>query len=169
LVDVRDGYMKRKFAVLAGIGCAVASMALFISTFVTAVHAKAPFQDAPAAAKTVWDGVYSQKQADRGKEAFGQNCSVCHGDDLAGQDMATPLAGSNFTSNWSGLTVGALTERIHNTMPLSNPGSLSQAQATDITAYILSFNKFPAGDTDLTTNTPLQKMIKIEAMKPGDK
>ena len=39
---------------------------------------------AGAAGKTVWDGVYGAAQAERGKEAYAQKCSGCHGDFLDG-------------------------------------------------------------------------------------
>ena len=36
--------------------------------------------------------------------------------------MATPLAGAEFMTNWNGLTLGDLFERIRTTMPLNYPG-----------------------------------------------
>ena len=32
----------------------------------------------PAAAQTVWDGVYSQEQAERGKNMYLAECVLCH-------------------------------------------------------------------------------------------
>ncbi len=85
--------------------------------------------------------------------------------------MATPLAGGKFMSNWNGLTVGDLFERIRNTMPLSypGPGTLSKESTSDILAYILSYNKFPAGQTELPRDKSVLKMITIQAMKPDQK
>jgi S-disulfanyl-L-cysteine oxidoreductase SoxD len=120
---------------------------------------------AQGAGKTTWDGVYSQAQADRGKGAYTQACLECHGEELAGQDMTPPLAGAEFLSNWNGLTVGDLAERIRTTMPLNKPGSLTRDQIADILAYIMSYNKFPAGSTELTKDVQVQKTITIQATK----
>jgi hypothetical protein len=35
-------------------------------------------------------------------------------------------------------------------MPQSNPGSLPRNEYVDILAYILSLNRYPAGDNELT-------------------
>ena len=59
--------------------------------------------------------------------------------------------GNDFLSNWNGLTAGDLFERIHNTMPLSKPGSLGRDVDADILAYIFAMNKFPSGQTDSQT------------------
>jgi mono/diheme cytochrome c family protein len=32
---------------------------------------------------SVWDGVYMPDQATRGKVIYGEQCAVCHGDELA--------------------------------------------------------------------------------------
>jgi hypothetical protein len=59
------------------------------------------------------------------------------------------LGGAQFLSNWNGITVGDLFERIRKSMPQSNPGKLTRKQAADVIAYVLSFNKFPEGDVEL--------------------
>jgi len=46
-------------------------------------------------------------------------------------------------------------------MPQSNPGSLSPAGYSDITAYTLEMNKAPAGDTELSSNEDDLKAIVI--------
>src|SRR5262245_21659598 len=43
------------------------------------------------AGKTVWDAVYSEAQAERGKAAYEKDCAFCHLSDLAGQGFAPPL------------------------------------------------------------------------------
>jgi mono/diheme cytochrome c family protein len=116
--------------------------------------------------RSVWDGVYTADQAKRGESAYAANCASCHGDQLNGGEMAPPLAGGEFMSNWNGLTVGDLFERIRTTMPANTPGKLSRETNADITAFILAFNKFPAGDHDLPRTTEALKQIKLEAEKP---
>jgi hypothetical protein len=136
------------------------------------VHAQQPpSQDTT---RSVWDGVYTNAQADRGKEQYTQYCSDCHVDTLMGDGMTPPVAGGDFLSNWNGLTVGDLFERIRITMPLNNPGSLARNLNCDILAYIFSFNNFPSGQTELPHDTPKLKQIRIQSFKPdqggkGDK
>ena len=116
--------------------------------------------------RSVWDGVYTPQQASMGQAAFAQYCVACHGDALTGGDAAPPLAGGEFLSNWTGLTVGDLFERIRTTMPLNNPGSLNRENTTRILAYILNFNRFPSGTAELSTRTEYLKMIRIDADPP---
>ena len=116
--------------------------------------------------RSVWDGVYTADQAKRGEAAYSTNCASCHGDQLNGGEMAPPLAGGEFMSNWNGLTVGDLFDRIRSTMPATKPGSLTREVNADIVSYILAFNKFPAGDHELPHQTEVLKQIKLEADKP---
>ena len=118
------------------------------------------------AVRTVWDGVYSKEQAERGAPLFKQHCASCHGETLEGIEMAPALAGGEFIDKWAGQTMGDLFERIRATMPNDKPGRLSRAVNADITAYMLSFNKFPAGGTELSSDTEALKQIRIDAQKP---
>src|SRR5579863_8980555 len=117
------------------------------------------------ATRSVWDGVYTQEQADRGRPLYNQHCASCHADTLMGGEMSPPLVGGEFLSNWNGLTVAELFERIRTTMPQNKPGKLSREVNADITAYILSVNKFPAGKTDLPHTTEFLKDIRIDSEK----
>jgi len=119
--------------------------------------------------RSVWDGVYTGEQAKRGGALYGQECASCHGEDLMGADEATPLAGGQFMSNWDGLTVGDLFERVRVSMPQGDPGKLDRQQTADVLAYVLQVNQFPVGETELARQTEVLKQIRIEATKPGDK
>jgi hypothetical protein len=68
-------------------------------------------------------------------------------------------------SNWNGLTVGDLFDRIRVSMPADRPGKLSREQIADILAYMLSMNQFPAGKAELERQTEALKQIRIEAEK----
>ena len=135
-------------ALLAMFGCAIA------------IAAQEPEK------RTVWSGVYSTEQAKRGEGLYAQSCAACHGNTLEGGEMAPPLAGGQFMSNWSGLTLGDLMERTRISMPQNNPGSLSRQQYADILAFMLSVGNFPAGKTDLPRETEILKQITIDATKP---
>jgi mono/diheme cytochrome c family protein len=117
--------------------------------------------------KSVWDGVYTQAQADRGKQGYAEQCASCHGPELTGGEMAPALAGGEFLAGWDGLTVGDLFERIRISMPQNAPGSLSGQQNADILAFVFASNRFPAGDTELSNQAMVLKDIKFEAKKSG--
>jgi mono/diheme cytochrome c family protein len=115
---------------------------------------------------TVWDGVYTAEQAKRGAALYANNCASCHGLALTGGESAPPLTGGDFLSNWSGLTLGDLFERIRVSMPADRPGALSREQNANILAHILNVGQFPAGTAELSTQTENLKQIRIEAIKP---
>jgi cytochrome c len=119
--------------------------------------------------RSVWDGVYTEEQAKRGEDLYRKECASCHGDTLVGGGGAAPLSGGTFLSNWNGLTVGDLFDRIRKTMPQGSPGKLTKQQDADILAYLLSFNKFPAGEAELKKQVEFLKEIRFEATKPDTK
>jgi hypothetical protein len=80
--------------------------------------------------------------------------------------MAPPLTGGQFKYNWNGLTVGDLFERLRISMPQDNPGGLSRQQNADVLAFMLAKSDFPAGDTELASQTEVLKEIKFEADRP---
>jgi len=118
------------------------------------------------AGKTVWDGVYSKEQQRRGRALYDERCASCHGSELTGLDVAPPLAGGAFQSNWTGLTVGDLAERIRISMPQGNEGTLSRQQVSDVIAAIFAVNEYPAAQMDLPKELELLKQIQIAARKP---
>jgi mono/diheme cytochrome c family protein len=144
--------MKIKIAALALVG--VTSMGLYNTTL-----------RAQDGGRSVWDGVYTQEQADRGKASYARECASCHGDSLTGGEMAPALAGGDFLSNWNGLSVGQFFDRVRTSMPLNKPGSVSREVNSDITAFILQANSFPAGKAQLDTKSEILNGIKIEAKK----
>jgi mono/diheme cytochrome c family protein len=120
---------------------------------------------APAAAKTTNDGVFTDAQVKKGSEIYQQQCASCHDAQLAGSGTAPALAGTDFSANWKDETVGSLFERIRATMPADNPGSLSRSQVSELVAFILNFNKYPVGQTELGSDFEALKAIKITAVK----
>jgi mono/diheme cytochrome c family protein len=145
-------------------------MRLPIAILTAAALACAAFMTAQTAApRNVWDGIYTTDQAKRGEALYGQHCGSCHGGTLDGGEAAPPLAGAGFLSNWSGLTVGELFERIRTSMPLDNPGKLSRQDNADILAHILKVNNFPAGEKEMSHATEVLKEIRLDAAKPGSK
>ncbi len=116
-------------------------------------------------AKSVWDGVYSAEQVERGKKAYNNLCARCHGEKLLGNDDATPLVGTGFLAKWDGKSVGALVELTRTEMPSDGPGKLTRKQCTDITAYLLNANGFPAGQSELLPELDVLNGIQLQTKK----
>ena len=155
------------------VGVAFISLAA-LGAFRSSVRAEptAPSPQAPATFSTepsqsVWDGVYTEEQANRGGPLYSQRCAQCHAPDLTGGETAPALASAEFKGNWSGLSVDDLFERIKISMPQDNPGSLSRQQTADILAFVLSRGGFPAGGTELPREAEVLKQIRFEAIKPS--
>jgi mono/diheme cytochrome c family protein len=123
----------------------------------------------PALAQTVsiWDGVYTDAQAARGAAGFSARCANCHGADLGGTGEAPALSGAKFLSDFDGLSLGDVFDRIRTTMPQDNPGSLTRDEAADILAYLLKANALPAGAKELDRRSEYLKAIGFSAAKPG--
>ena len=111
-----------------------------------------------AQARTIWDGAYTEAQADRGHTAYMQNCSRCHGESLMGMFEIPPLVG-RIIPYYSGSNLSVFLDYISTAMPLGRPGSLSPATNADIMAYILKVNEAPAGSKELTADSA--KTIKF--------
>jgi mono/diheme cytochrome c family protein len=116
---------------------------------------------------SVWDGVYSADQGQRGKEQYQKSgCAACHGSNLEGQGMAAALNGETFMNSWNARTVQDLFLRIQTTMPQDDPGSLTSDECRDIVAFLLQSNKFPPGQTDLGPDAAALKAITLLREKP---
>ena len=123
--------------------------ALAIATAGAAATSPAPAGTAQDAQRTVWDGVYSEAQAERGRVAYARHCASCHAADLSGSLEARPLAGPRFMQDWSEDTVHTLYTRVRDLMPFDDPATLTDDVYLDSVAYILQYNGFPAGEADL--------------------
>lgn len=117
------------------------------------------------APQSVWDGVYSEAQTQRGSAAYAKLCASCHGSDLTGQGQTPPLTGDDFKADWNNQTVDDLFEEVQTSMPADHPGSLARADTADIVAFILKSNQFPAGSADLSSDAAALKQIKFQAKK----
>jgi len=103
-------------------------------------------------AQSIWDGVYTEEQAQRGAEQYSARCVSCHGADLRGNSNAPSLLGMSFMFIWEGRTLGEMFGKMRNEMPTDQPGSLPAGTYADILAFILKTNEFPAGEAELAPN-----------------
>lgn len=124
-------------------------------------------QEASPAKRSVWDGVYTEGQAQRGKELYAAHCIACHGENLESNGSVKALSGPDFAANWNGLTMGDLLERTRTTMPMDKPGTLSRQQIADVLSFVLSVNKMPAGSTELPRQSEILSGITFLARKPS--
>jgi S-disulfanyl-L-cysteine oxidoreductase SoxD len=137
--------------------------AIFLRFAAASLAAGGLFLASAQTTKSVWDGVYSTDQAKQGDQDYHRDCASCHGAALQGRGQAPSLAGSGFTGNWDGMTVGDLFEKIQSAMPADRPGQLTQDENAGILAYILQANKFPSGPAALTSDIDAAKKIRFEA------
>lgn len=99
--------------------------------------------------RTVWDGVYTEGQAERGEVQYTASCAACHAPDLRGDNTSPSLVGLSFAFLWGERTLGELFGRIQELMPTDRPGSLSAQTYRDILAFILRANSYPTGEQEL--------------------
>ncbi len=117
----------------------------------------------------MWDGVYTDAQAKRGGQVYAAHCLNCHGEALQGDGTATALTGPGFMADFNGASLGEMLDRTRTTMPDDNPGTMSRQQIADVLTYVLSVNKFPAGEAELPTQAEVLNQIKFLATKPTGK
>jgi mono/diheme cytochrome c family protein len=121
---------------------------------VLALTLKTAAADAPA--------LYTAAQAGAGAAVFSQSCATCHGAQLEG--VAGPaLKGPVFRQMAAaqGLNAQSLLAVISASMPQDNPGTLTPAQYAALAAYILQQNGYPAGDAELSRDTPNLKDLSL--------
>ncbi|HUK35455.1 MAG TPA: cytochrome c [Vicinamibacterales bacterium] len=131
--------------------------AALAATAYSSVHAQGP--------ASVNDGIYTSAQADRGKAVYAMNCAGCHGDKLEGGNAGPTLSGPDFTNGYKDGNASALYTKMSQDMPSSAPGSLSPDQYADVLAYVLSVNKYPAGQAEIPKDGSGLKAIKMAAPK----
>ena len=128
---------------------------------VATVPAPTPAPPTPPAAQPPAQsaGLYTAAQASRGEEVYAMVCSQCH--------MQAQHSGPAFATTWSGRRVFDLYDLIANSMPMNDPGSLSNQEYIDVVAYILKLNAVPAGSTALRADEASLKQKRIEIRGPA--
>lgn len=108
---------------------------------------------------SVHDGVYSEEQAERGEELFGEICLACH--------EPEQFLGPAYMEGWTNQPASDFLDVIRSTMPEDNPGSLKRSEYTAILTYIFKINGIPAGDADLESTSAALRQIRIEGPYAG--
>jgi mono/diheme cytochrome c family protein len=128
----------------------VAGPVLAVALLLAALAAEAQNTSGPS----IWGGVFTAAQAQRGNDAYQASCSACHGSDLHATDPeAVDLTGPVIRAKWNGKTLQERFETIRDTMPPGNVNTLGDKTYMDILAFILRSNEFPPGNQELVPET----------------
>ena len=104
--------------------------------------------------------LYTAAQADEGGYIFTHRCAECHGSQLEGLS-APPLKGPDFRRPGRVRDAQNLLTFISLYMPRGKPASLTPQEYSDIVAFILQQNGFPAGKSELSADTPGLKDLDL--------
>jgi alcohol dehydrogenase (cytochrome c) len=105
-----------------------------------------------AISKAAETGYYTQQQAAQGQVVYASRCAQCHGTNLLGQS-GPALVGTRFRKSYATGTAAQLYDFISRQMPADKPGSLSQKEYLNVTAFILAKNGYPSGSVSLGPTT----------------
>ena len=93
---------------------------------------------------------FTTSQAERGKLAYNNSCSTCHGANLDDGEFGPALKGASFQKKWGAETSAALFTYMIQKMPPADPGRLGAQAYVDLEAYIFQANGLEPGATELT-------------------
>ena len=110
-------------------------------------------------ALSVWDGVYTAAQADRGRTVYAAHCSRCHGE--AADSAEHPLSGERFADHWEARTLADLFRRVAAMPPGASAEAVATADRRDAMAYVLRLNGFPEGSAELPADEEGLAAIRI--------
>ena len=125
------------------------SQTVFCAAIVTLAASIAVSAQAPPPA----EGAFTAAQAAAGGVMYNEKCAGCHGGNLEGSGDAPALAGGTFMLQWRAKPVSDLIGNVLKTMPMNDPGSLSEVDAISAVAYILQRNGAQPGEQALGAST----------------
>jgi mono/diheme cytochrome c family protein len=122
----------------------------------------APAASASGAAATL-PASFTADQVASGAEIYARRCADCHGSTLDnGEFGGAPLNGSYFKQHWGTGSVAGLVAYAKAKMPPDRPGSLTDQNYADLTAFLLDANGYPKGDKELPPDTPSQQAMSLK-------
>jgi mono/diheme cytochrome c family protein len=132
---------------------------LLLVLLVLAVPAAASARQSVAdSTRSTRSGVYTADQAVRGKQLYAMHCVSCH--------TAVTHTGPEFAAKWEGRPFRDLFSYVRESMPKSEPGSLSSREYAAVLAYMLEMNGLPAGPLELPADPDALTSIRIN-FKPA--
>jgi mono/diheme cytochrome c family protein len=142
--------------------CVRGGAAVFaLAVLVLGAGGDARAQGPSASGKTIWDGIYTQGQSERGRTIFVASCGRCHNDELVGSERGPALSGDGFWQRWDNDSFDKLFTKVRDTMPQQGVESLSDVQKADALSYVLAKNGAPAGPNELSVDLPELEGITI--------
>ncbi len=124
----------------------------YITRILVILFSMALGQFALAQEKSVDDGVFTAEQVAAGQIVYDSQCKTCHNMRFYRDTLRS----------WNNQPLLYLWEAIMGTMPADNPGSLMFEEYTDVIAYILHEQGFPAGETKLDPDNGMD-LISIKS------
>jgi mono/diheme cytochrome c family protein len=115
------------------------------------------FAAAPALADQ--EGPYTQAQLDKGKTEYNTHCRTCHAANGKGA-LGPALFGDPFKARFAGQSMADVRQWIHENMPQTAPGSLTDDQLNVLMAYVLSLNGYKPGQTEMSPDSA--KSVTVE-------
>lgn len=109
--------------------------------------------NAPASKYQLQKLSFTKQQAEAGATLYTQHCAACHGANLRGTEGGTTLNGERFIAKWKDKPLSELFDLTKNTMPKTNPHSLSDVDYASLLAYIFNANEYPAGEQAMPHNS----------------
>lgn len=101
--------------------------------------------------------VFSDAQANRGRDIFRAGCTECH--------FSSEFRDSSFKFKWSRRSAGNLYQLIQTEMPEDEPGSLSPDQTVELVSYILRMNGFEPGASDILPDRAVLDEISLASIR----
>jgi mono/diheme cytochrome c family protein len=110
---------------------------------------------------TVWSGVYSKTEAERGKQAYTQLCSRCHGTEMKGGLTAPGIIGVKFFDRWHDLRLADVVAYIQAAMPREHEFYVPADSARAIVGLMLQESGVPPGREPMAADVKIQREILI--------
>ena len=124
-----------------------------LSVLISAVALPQASAAAQQAGGAPQQAAYTVEQAEAGAVVYRTACAGCHLLDMRGSAEAPELAGPSFRGGWGSQPIGVLLDYTRRSMPVSDPGSLSEEEYAAVTAYIIQENGVESGPARLSFST----------------
>jgi mono/diheme cytochrome c family protein len=133
----------------------------FITLGILAIPARTAAQQAASdSIRTTRAGVYTAAQAVQGFGTYQLICVSCH--------TQASHSGPVFVAKWEGRLLWDLFRYVSESMPKSEPGSLTPEEYAGVVAYLLRMNGMPGGPSEIPTDSIALKRIRIELTAKRD-
>ncbi len=112
--------------------------------------------------RSIWDGVYTVQQRQRGEKVYELACVRCHGESLEGTDSVPTLVGKDFLDRWNRKRVGNLFSYMKAEMPPKK--KRTPHEYADVLAFLLSRNDAPVGEGELAPD-----FMELQSIRMNEK